>query len=267
MVSLASGPRCGLVRPAVLLCCSALAAQVEWKSAGAGPGDRHGHAMVTDDARQRVVLFGGMADGNGTIPLDDTWEWDGTDWIERTTAVRPPKRYWPAMAYDPTAGEIVLYGGRINPNRLYDTWRYAPVNPAGYETFGAGCSGAAGIPRLTLARGLPWLGDDIEFRVINLPGSAAAALFFGGSDSRWGPWRLPFDLGAVGMPGCNLFTSVEFAVPLAASGGSATLPLTLCACPELAGLRVFQQAVAKDPTANPLGAVVSNAAELRIGAR
>lgn len=224
-------------------------------------------ACTYDARRERVVLFGGMADGNGTVPLDDTWEWDGVDWVQRTTTTLPPKRYWPAMAYDPAAAEIVLYGGRINPSRFDDVWVYTPVNPASYESFGAGCRGAGGIPRLTLARGLPWLGDTLEFRVTNLPGTGAAALFFGASDSRWGAWRLPFDLGAIGMDGCNLFTSVDLALPLVRSGGSASVSLGLCNCPELVGLSVYQQAFVQDPAANTLGLVASNGAELRIGAR
>jgi hypothetical protein len=33
--------------------------------------------MAYDAARSRLVLFGGY---NGTENLNDTWEWDGTQW-------------------------------------------------------------------------------------------------------------------------------------------------------------------------------------------
>ena len=39
------------------------------------------HALAFDAARGRTVLFGG---GNGAgATFDDTWEWDGSTWIER----------------------------------------------------------------------------------------------------------------------------------------------------------------------------------------
>ena len=39
--------------------------------------------MATDTARGRVVLFS----GNGGA--DETWEWDGTDWVEMLPTVSP----------------------------------------------------------------------------------------------------------------------------------------------------------------------------------
>lgn len=45
------------------------------------PTPRYAHAMVYDEARQVIVLFGGIdAEGNR---LNDTWEYDGTTWIQR----------------------------------------------------------------------------------------------------------------------------------------------------------------------------------------
>ncbi len=45
------------------------------------PPARYGHAMVYDEARGVVVLFGGIA-ADGTY-LNDTWEYDGVTWMQK----------------------------------------------------------------------------------------------------------------------------------------------------------------------------------------
>jgi hypothetical protein len=53
---------------------------LRWQALPAtGPGPRSGHALVLDEARQRVVLYGGF-DRPMSAPFTDTWEWDGTHW-------------------------------------------------------------------------------------------------------------------------------------------------------------------------------------------
>lgn len=48
-----------------------------------GPGARWSHAMAWDETRQRVVLFGGGRGSRPFGPLADTWEWDGSRWVQR----------------------------------------------------------------------------------------------------------------------------------------------------------------------------------------
>ena len=43
----------------------------------ASPSARYRHTMTYDDARGRVVLFGGY---DGSL-RGDTWEWDGSAWV------------------------------------------------------------------------------------------------------------------------------------------------------------------------------------------
>jgi hypothetical protein len=65
----------------------------------APPPSRHGHAMVYDAVRQRVVLFDG--DVFATSYFNDTWEYDGTTWTQRTPATAPSERtgmLWPTTA-------------------------------------------------------------------------------------------------------------------------------------------------------------------------
>jgi hypothetical protein len=76
--------------------------------AGPAPSARHAHAMVTDTARSRIVLFGGRS---GQIDLADTWEWDGTGWTDRAPATAPQPIFGHAMAYDAARERTVLFGG------------------------------------------------------------------------------------------------------------------------------------------------------------
>jgi hypothetical protein len=84
------------------------------------PGSREGHALAYDSTRGVVVLFG------GANYLDDTWEWNGVDWIQRTPANSPSSRYAHVMAFDSARGVVVLFGGysQVNSERLNDTWEW-----------------------------------------------------------------------------------------------------------------------------------------------
>jgi len=61
-----------------------------------------------------VVLFGGgaMAPGGEVLLLDDTWEWDGDDWVRVTPAAVPPPRRESAATYDSERGTVLVFGGK-----------------------------------------------------------------------------------------------------------------------------------------------------------
>jgi hypothetical protein len=48
------------------------------------PGALSGHSLAYDAASKRVVLFGGKSDMLHSNPLDQTWVWDGNDWVQLT---------------------------------------------------------------------------------------------------------------------------------------------------------------------------------------
>jgi hypothetical protein len=91
-----------------------------------GPQARTGSAMAYDAQRRRGVMFGGKkADGSYS---DETWEWDGSDWIRQCTekspcAAMPSPRSDHAMAYDPDRGVMVLFGGQFRSCTGCD-WEY-----------------------------------------------------------------------------------------------------------------------------------------------
>src|SRR4029079_18154333 len=73
-----------------------------------------------------LVLFGGF--------FPDTWSFDGTTWTDISPTTSPVARNYGPMAFDPTVGQLVLFGGMDTlGNLMSDTW-----------TFGG--AGALGVP-------------------------------------------------------------------------------------------------------------------------
>jgi hypothetical protein len=176
------------------------------------------------------------------------------------------------MVYDPARRALVLFGGNVAPfTPTDDTWAYQPVHRADWTPIGAGCPGVAGTPALAPLDGaLPWLGETFTLQVTNLgsdPASHLPFVFLGDSAMAWGAVALPIDLGYLGMPGCALHTSVLLSAPLVNEGGAATLPLPLPPPGLHEGLALYAQVAVTSPGANPLGMVMSNAGEMRFGAK
>lgn len=224
--------------------------------------------LAYDQARGRTVLFGGAI---GTIngEYNDTWEWDGTDWRQRSTATTPSVRRGLALTYDVFREQIVLFGGGQDGsgNLLFgDTWLHAPITPATVAPFGTGCAGTVGTPTLT-APARPWVGDAWSLTLAPVPTGAAAAIGFGLSRTAWGPDPLPLSLAAVGMPGCELRIAPDAIAAATTAGAVATLIAPIPVNPALVGLVVYLQGQATDPAANPGGTVFSNGLAIRVGGR
>jgi hypothetical protein len=92
------------------------------------PPRRFGHAMAYDANHGRVVMFGGRTNA-GTIFLQDTWEWDGVDWLPFTPAHAPSNRMGHAMAFDPVSMTVLLFGGlQLGGPFQGDTWSWNGVD-------------------------------------------------------------------------------------------------------------------------------------------
>ena len=101
----------------IMLATPAGAQELEWKRQETGPSPRLGHSVVHDTARSVTVLFG----GNG---LSDTWEWNGTVWIQRLVS-GPPGLSGHAMAYDAERRVTVLFGQRWDGAAfIAETWEW-----------------------------------------------------------------------------------------------------------------------------------------------
>jgi hypothetical protein len=84
---------------------------------------RHDHAMAYDEARQRVVVFGGQHRYD-TPNEADTWQWDGAKWMQRFPTTAPIERAFSAMAYDSARQRVVLFGGYGGNLLRADTWEW-----------------------------------------------------------------------------------------------------------------------------------------------
>lgn len=117
--------------------------------------------MSYDSVRQRVVMFGGYDD---TSLLNDTWEYDGTNWTRVTTTTAPAARVGAALAYDPVRQVTVLFGGAFSttgfPPGSADTWTWngttwTQLTPASAPNarYNAGLTWASDRQRLVLHGG------------------------------------------------------------------------------------------------------------------
>lgn len=89
------------------------------------PSARYVHGMSYDSSRGVMVLFGG--DGTGKQRLNDTWEFDGSNWVQvQAPSGSPPGRVniSQAMVYDSYRHKTVLFGGLARAGYMNDTWEY-----------------------------------------------------------------------------------------------------------------------------------------------
>jgi hypothetical protein len=97
------------------------------RSPAVSPPPRHGHGLAYDQARGKVVLFGGYNPSLGSF-LSDTWEWDGSAWTQGAPGFGPVGRTGHALAYDGARSRVVLFGGLRSPfpspTYLADTWEW-----------------------------------------------------------------------------------------------------------------------------------------------
>ena len=230
---------------------------------GVRPSARVGAKLVPSLGRGLCVLFGGRDPVTMEI-LNDTWEHDGTNWVQINNVyggIYPPRADF-GMTHDFVRDRLVAFGGVAANNELRDdTWEYG----AQFQPFGMGCLGSAGVP--ALVGGLPAkLGWPCTADITNLPASSPFAfLAVGLSRTQWALGSLPMLLTNFGMPGCRTYTSLDQLLFVPATGGTATWAWDVPNQPGLVGQALYLQGVSWDPGVNALGLTVSNAATLVIG--
>jgi hypothetical protein len=106
---------------------------VAWtkKTPATRPTARREAGMVFDTVRNRIVMFGGNAyAGSSFVGLNDTWEYDGVDWVQKQPTNAPPPRYGHGMAFDTVRGKAAIFGGwsTVQLKYLTDTWEWDGSN-------------------------------------------------------------------------------------------------------------------------------------------
>lgn len=137
----------------------------------------------------------------------------------------------------------------------YGTWN--GTGEAGLGFAGLGCAGTLATSQLT-SSGDPVLGSTITLNANNLPLSAMI-LVMGLSAP------MPVDLTPFGAPGCLLRSAIDASSFQLGAGNNASWTLGVPVNPAFSGVRLWSQVLALDPTANTLGAVVSDAVGMIIG--
>jgi hypothetical protein len=66
-------------------------------------------------------MFGGASPDS-----NETWTWDGTNWVRLITGLSPYPRQSAGMAFDERRSETVMFGGLSNRRLLSDTWVLMP---------------------------------------------------------------------------------------------------------------------------------------------
>lgn len=224
--------------------------------------------MAYDPRRERMVVYGGIVGGAG---IGDVFEYDGSDWTQRTLVGTPVAVGHTDGCYEPAFGRVMNFGGATTGNRantLASTDIYGSVNDASTSAFGAGCAGSAGTPALG-SETLAWLGGNLDVQLSQGPALSPASIIVGFSATQTsGGLSLPFQLAAVGMPGCSLYTDPMLALPVVTdASGNAALGFAVPADPNLIGADIYSQALCIDAPANAPGLTTSNGVGHRIGDR
>ncbi len=205
--------------------------------------------MAYDVARQRVLLFGGL--GNGSNSYSDSWEWDGSNWTQRTPTNSPSARGGHAMAYDFARECVLVFGG---DDAFDDMWLYSST-PAIAQPFGTACSGSSTPPILT--SNSPYLGNP-AFGLDLLSARASAACLFGLSAARQslpvGPCTLYLQNPIIPLPAVTNWAGF-------AESPRFALPLNI----NLRGVPLYAQAFVADPQGTALGLTFSAGLRLVLG--
>ena len=70
------------------------------------------------------LFAGGRFTMNNAVPVNYIAVWNGATWQQRFPANAPAARYHGTMAWDPSRGATVMYGGQSNTTGYLDTWTW-----------------------------------------------------------------------------------------------------------------------------------------------
>jgi hypothetical protein len=204
-----------------------------------------------------------------TVVVGSTPGWWGANFA-RPVTIPPSTRYFvtiesgPLASFAPVPAAPSREGRALFSRSRCSTWGSPSTVVTSYRVHCASPSASVAIPLLS-ANGLPSPGGQMAVELAHARPGAAAVLLTGFSNSAWGAASLPFDLGGLGAPGCQLLVAPEVADGLVAgSAGTASRAFALPNQPGLLGGQFYQQYAVLDPV-NPLGLVTSNGGQARVG--
>ncbi len=147
---------------------------------------------------------------------------------------------------------------------------YLPETTGYAYCYGDGGRGYQGYYPVEVYLGTPHLSSIWRIGLFGVPGRAPVILGFGASRAKWGPLRLPFDLGPLGAPGNYIRSAFDVAYGWRAGGlpgpgkGRLYVLVRIPNNPSLVGSWFYTQWLVIDPGANALGITMTNAYMSRI---
>ncbi|MEQ1730817.1 MAG: formylglycine-generating enzyme family protein, partial [Vicinamibacterales bacterium] len=229
------------------------------------PSPRGWCKLSYDVSRSRVVLYGGA---NATSVFEETWEWDGSNWIQELPGAAPTNpslSYGHASSYDGKRALTVTHG-------VLGTWDYGPVAPADVTSYGVGCttSSSATLNLKQLGWSRLWLGERLELDIEGAPSFSLGLMLWGLSDASFGAGiPLPLDLRLIGFSTgpCYLSTSADLTSEAVFPPTTRYTSFAMPVDPFLLGLELYLQMAYFDAPANPSNppVVTSNALKMKLG--
>jgi len=207
------------------------------------PTPRVRMAAAFDTTRQRTIMFGGYAElpGGAREVVNDTWEFGGDQWAPITTPDAPSNSTETYHAFNPSTNRFVIFGG-FGDAFSNATWQYAGTTTGLFSLYGNGCNTSVGEP--TLTANPPTIGSALNLQFGNNPPEANAVIvILGFSNSNWMGIPLPFDLGLIGLGGCDLNASADILEVAPVIGGTATYPILLPNQPSLINVSIYTQGI------------------------
>ncbi len=191
------------------------------------------------------ITWDGVYDFGGTTP--NTWQ------LQFDTASGNVTYAWQGMSGGGN-GHLVGFAGGGTSNDL-GSIDISALLPASFST------SAADNNPLALGSGRPVINTTFALTTTNVPAASAFA-FTILSFTELNPAQ---ELSAFGMPGCFQHVGFDAVNPALASGGSASLNVSVPNNPALVNVVLTSQSIAFAPGVNTLGALSSNGIRLTIG--
>lgn len=219
-------------------------------AATGSPSPRFRGVMEYDSQRSRSVYFGGY---DGSLQRNETYEYSNGAWNLVTNGATPPTSTTEQTAgYDPVRRKLTMFGG-FGTTFNNENWQFTGNTSGLFTLYGVGCDLTSGA--VALMGSTPNINTTLNLTFSNLGTAQSVLVALGFSDQSWSGLPLPFDLGLIGLAGCNLLAAADIVDIRLAAAGTATYSVALPNQLSLVNQSLYVQGIVTDlsPTLQFLG--------------
>jgi hypothetical protein len=206
-----------------------------------------------------------LATGAYQVPVDATPAWHKII-LSGTVTLTPSNSYFVMFESHPDMVLPLLVTAPSTANHVRGPTSGGPwTHGSGFWAVQLYCEDASGDVDIGF-ESLPYAGLPFTPTLSYGRRQAPVTLALGLSRTQAGGLMLPFHLGLIGAPTCNLYTSIDIAAPTATDlDGRARLTVPMPSDPGVLGAVFYAQWICFDQGANRLGIVVTSALACRVG--